>query len=579
MKLFLIIISIFIISNSYSQNSYNITVQAENIRLWAKPIMAEIVPESFLKVGEKIRIIDVIIEDRQPNQLSEKFYRIYRNGNTTTPFYVNLEEVYLNKVKLQLQPTLRAITEERKIENIWFPLYNKILKLGETIYFNGNSKVGVYSNLNRAALNKSQQVTDEFIGFYTIKKMIKCKSDREDKVILFCEPKRTPFNGQVNKPIYIDYFTVGDRFKFHSLNFASDYFNLLLKFAYSHPTGETPNEFYSSFISSLYNEATLDKMDEFRKNRLFSSGKKYMDSIFNTRLKVFSIPLSDVFYSSLSSYDFNSSSFEVEALKTTDNSLNTLGGSNSFGGPNSIDNFINLPLYNPQLKMEVSKAENFIKELNAFPLMRNVTHAQKREIIFIAHYKYIPVETAKVLYKKFDTYVSDFTYHKVIDSMEVYSSKNFTKSALASYFALNSGDKSKIQKWASLLPDKIQSSNIVLNNSNDNRDDEEKVDQGRVGGVPGGKDYTGTPKNFGVKVLQISNKSFEDDFNENARIAMEITVDVRGKVTSAVFNLKNSTSNNRSLIDIAKRKAFELKFGSSDGGQKGLVVFDFKVKG
>ena len=104
-------------------------------------------------------------------------------------------------------------------------------------------------------------------------------------------------------------------------------------------------------------------------------------------------------------------------------------------------------------------------------------------------------------------------------------------------------------------------------------------DQGRVGGVPGGKDYTGTPKNFGVRVLQISNQSFEDDFNENAKVAMEVTADANGKVTSAVFNLKNSTSNSRKHIDIAKRKAFDLKLGSSDGGQKGIVVFNFKVKG
>ena len=104
-------------------------------------------------------------------------------------------------------------------------------------------------------------------------------------------------------------------------------------------------------------------------------------------------------------------------------------------------------------------------------------------------------------------------------------------------------------------------------------------DQGRVGGVPGGRDYSGTPKNFGIRVLQISNQSFEDDFNENAKVAMEVSADANGKVTSAVFNLKNSTSNNRTLIDIAKRKAFELKLGSSDGGQKGIVVFNFKVKG
>lgn len=104
-------------------------------------------------------------------------------------------------------------------------------------------------------------------------------------------------------------------------------------------------------------------------------------------------------------------------------------------------------------------------------------------------------------------------------------------------------------------------------------------DQGRAGGVPGGRDYSGTPKNFGVRVLQIQDQSFEDEFNENAKVAMEVTADASGKVTSAVFNLKNSTTNNRGMIDIAQRKAFQLKLGSSDGGQKGIVIFNFKVKG
>lgn len=103
-------------------------------------------------------------------------------------------------------------------------------------------------------------------------------------------------------------------------------------------------------------------------------------------------------------------------------------------------------------------------------------------------------------------------------------------------------------------------------------------DQGRPGGAPGGKDYTGTPKNFGVRVLQISNQSFEDEFNENAKVALEVTADEKGRVLSAIFNLKNSTTNNRSMVDIARRKAFELKLGTSDAGQKGIVIFNFKLK-
>ena len=104
-------------------------------------------------------------------------------------------------------------------------------------------------------------------------------------------------------------------------------------------------------------------------------------------------------------------------------------------------------------------------------------------------------------------------------------------------------------------------------------------DQGRPNGVPGGKDYSGTPKNFGVKVLQINNQSFEDEFNENAKVAMDIVADEKGKVLSATYQPRGSTTSNRKLIDIAQRHAFELKLGTSDGGQKGTVIFNFKLRG
>jgi hypothetical protein len=103
-------------------------------------------------------------------------------------------------------------------------------------------------------------------------------------------------------------------------------------------------------------------------------------------------------------------------------------------------------------------------------------------------------------------------------------------------------------------------------------------DQGRPGGTPGGGNYTGTPKNFGVRVLQISNQSFQDEFNENAKVAMDVEADASGKVFSATYRQTGSTTSNRDMIDIAHRKAFQLKLGSSEGGQKGVVIFNFKLK-
>ncbi len=105
-------------------------------------------------------------------------------------------------------------------------------------------------------------------------------------------------------------------------------------------------------------------------------------------------------------------------------------------------------------------------------------------------------------------------------------------------------------------------------------------DQGRAGGDPNGRNYSGTPKNFGVQVLNIPNQSFEDDFNRDAKVAMDIMVDAGGKVTSATYQPRGSNTSDRKYLDIARRSAFQLKtFGASSGGQKGTVVFNFKVKG
>lgn len=105
-------------------------------------------------------------------------------------------------------------------------------------------------------------------------------------------------------------------------------------------------------------------------------------------------------------------------------------------------------------------------------------------------------------------------------------------------------------------------------------------DQGRPGGSPNGTAYSGTPKNFGVRVLNIPSQSFEDDFNQNAKIAVEVTADANGKVTSAVLTPKGSSGTaTTEMRNTALRLARQLKLGSTDGGQKGTVVFDFKVRG
>ena len=105
-------------------------------------------------------------------------------------------------------------------------------------------------------------------------------------------------------------------------------------------------------------------------------------------------------------------------------------------------------------------------------------------------------------------------------------------------------------------------------------------DQGRPGGDPNGRNYSGAPRSFGVKVLSLPNQSFEDDFNQDAKIAMDVVVNENGKVVSASYQPKGSTGTaTEKMKDIARRRAFELKFSATDGGQKGTVIFNFKLRG
>ena len=72
--------------------------------------------------------------------------------------------------------------------------------------------------------------------------------------------------------------------------------------------------------------------------------------------------------------------------------------------------------------------------------------------------------------------------------------------------------------------------------------------------------------------------SIEDDFNENAKVAVDIRIDPAGKVISAVYQPKGSTTSNSNLKAIAARKAMQLKFNSGSEEQMGTIVFNFRLK-
>ncbi len=116
-----------------------------------------------------------------------------------------------------------------------------------------------------------------------------------------------------------------------------------------------------------------------------------------------------------------------------------------------------------------------------------------------------------------------------------------------------------------------------------------KGDQGKPNGNPASDSYTGnggTGKG-GVSIRSgLSGRhfkplpSFTDDFNENAKVAVNITVNANGNVIDASINPRGTTTTSQSIRGIALSKAKQLKFnaGTADE-QTGTLVFDFKLRG
>ncbi len=114
-------------------------------------------------------------------------------------------------------------------------------------------------------------------------------------------------------------------------------------------------------------------------------------------------------------------------------------------------------------------------------------------------------------------------------------------------------------------------------------------DQGKPNGNPNSDSYTGNGAtgNSGVSIRSgltgrrfAKLPSFEDDFNEPAKVAVDITVDKDGNVILATVNPRGTTTTNANIKAIALRKARSLKLNASnDNDQNGTIVFNFKLRG
>lgn len=111
-------------------------------------------------------------------------------------------------------------------------------------------------------------------------------------------------------------------------------------------------------------------------------------------------------------------------------------------------------------------------------------------------------------------------------------------------------------------------------------------DQGAPGGNPESDNYKGGGTgNSGVAKLRglsgrsiIRTPAFEDDFNENAKVAVDIRVDAAGNVIAAEYQQRGSTTSDASLKAIAIRKAKQVKFNPGTDESTGTLQFNFKLK-
>src|ERR1700761_4729777 len=110
-------------------------------------------------------------------------------------------------------------------------------------------------------------------------------------------------------------------------------------------------------------------------------------------------------------------------------------------------------------------------------------------------------------------------------------------------------------------------------------------DQGAPGGNPNSTNYTGGGHGSGgVSISRglagrgiISNPSFTDDFNQTAKVAVDIHINANGNVIDADYQPRGSTTADANLKAIAIRKAHQVKFNGGADESVGTIVFNFRV--
>jgi membrane protein involved in colicin uptake len=109
--------------------------------------------------------------------------------------------------------------------------------------------------------------------------------------------------------------------------------------------------------------------------------------------------------------------------------------------------------------------------------------------------------------------------------------------------------------------------------------------QGTNAGDPDGKALDGISKGTGRVGGGLAGRgvqyapTFTDNSQKTGKVSLAICVNSSGKVVSADFTQKGSTTSDSYLIDLAKKTAMKYRFSNSDAdSQCGTVTIDFKVQ-
>lgn len=126
------------------------------------------------------------------------------------------------------------------------------------------------------------------------------------------------------------------------------------------------------------------------------------------------------------------------------------------------------------------------------------------------------------------------------------------------------------------------------NNSKSQGDDFGNGDKGKPNGNPNSNSYTGNSfsGNNGLSIKSGLNgrkiqftKKLEDDFDENAIVYVDVTVDANGNVQTATVNPRGTTTTNPNTRNVAIKNVKAMKLNAGRDEDAGTIMVILKVGG